>query len=138
MRGVGGWRQPPSGKSREFPCRKIWYEKSRCSIWEAFNIFRSPIIALDRLKFPNQGMTDFRISIVLENDHQVHQAREVHHIHEVYQVVWQKNIKKCHKIGSNVSKIDYRGIILPDSDPKIMLLTTIRAENEFKVISKDF
>ena len=57
-------------------------------------MFASPIIALDRLKFQNQGMTNLRTSIALEEDHQVHQAYEVHQIHEVHQAVWGKSEKK--------------------------------------------
>ena len=59
-------------------------------IWDTYNRFASPIIALDRLKFQNQGMTNLRMIIALEDDHQVHQAHEVHHVHEDHQVVWRK------------------------------------------------
>ena len=51
-------------------------------------MFAFPIIALDRLKLQNQGLTNLRIIIALEDYHQVHQAHEVHHIHEVNQAVW--------------------------------------------------
>ena len=43
-------------------------------------MFCSPIIALDRLKFQNQGMTNLIISIALEEDDEVRQVNEVHQV----------------------------------------------------------
>ena len=83
---------------------------------------------MDRLKFQNQGMTNLRIIIALEDYHQVHQAHEVHQIHEVHQSVLQ-TIRKCYEIGPRGSKIDYRGFILTDFDPQITFLSSICAEN---------
>lgn len=51
-------------------------------------MFPSPSIAFDRLRFQNHGMTNLRINIVLEDDHQTH---EVYQIQEVHQAVWQNS-----------------------------------------------